>query len=46
MATGIAGAAVRKQDLEFVKIINQELAALKKEGFILKVLQKYATQKL
>lgn len=40
-ATGKIASAARKEDKTLVEAINKELAELKKEGFILKVLKKY-----
>ncbi|SHE63617.1 amino acid ABC transporter substrate-binding protein, PAAT family [Seinonella peptonophila] len=39
--SGNIAAAVRKDDKELLNAVNDELAKLKKEGFILKVLKKY-----
>lgn len=40
-AAGNIGSAVRKEDKDLLKAVNQELDKLKEEGFILKVLKKY-----
>lgn len=40
-AAGNIGSAVRKEDKDLLKAVNQELDMLKEEGFILKVLKKY-----
>ena len=40
-AAGNIGAAVRKEDNDLLKAVNQELDKLKQEGFILKVLKEY-----
>jgi polar amino acid transport system substrate-binding protein len=40
-ASGNIGSAVRKEDKDLLKAVNQELDKLKEEGFILKVLKKY-----
>lgn len=39
--SGIVAAAVRQEDKDLLDAVNKELANLKKEGFILKVLKKY-----
>lgn len=41
LASGKIAAAARKQDKSLVNAINKQLAILKKNGFILKVLKKY-----